>query len=107
MNDEICPCKAGCKWCLEGDDFACKSSRNWRMFLSVALGTPMPLTSKGEKILKNMIRQYGSKHKGEQVFYSAANAKKITGVHESRRHYIRAAEALRRQMFPHLAQPRR
>ena len=56
--------------------------------------------------MASMVKQYG-KERGERIFYSSANAKKITGVHESRRYYIRAAEALRRQMFPHLAQPRR
>jgi len=50
---------------------------------------------------------YGSKKKAEQVFYASANANKITGVHEQRRRYIQAAEQLRRQMFPHLARPRR
>ena len=65
----------------------------------------MPLTDKGEKVLAAFKKQYGPR--GEEVFYRAANSKKITGVHESRSYYIRAAEALRRQMFPHLNQPRR
>lgn len=41
----------------------------------------MPLTGKGEKVMKNMTKQYG-KTKGKQVFYAAANSGKITGVHE-------------------------
>jgi len=39
----------------------------------------MPLTKKGQKIMKSMQRTYGGK-KGEQVFYATANAGKITGV---------------------------
>src|SRR3972149_6425292 len=40
----------------------------------------MPLTTKGEKILRSMRKHYGAK-KGESVFYASANAKRITGVH--------------------------
>lgn len=39
----------------------------------------MPLTDKGEKIMKAMKSQYGDKH-GEQVFYASKNAGKIQGV---------------------------
>lgn len=39
----------------------------------------MPLTSKGEEILNNMEREYGSS-KGEQVFYASKNAGTISGV---------------------------
>ena len=39
----------------------------------------MPLTNKGEKIMKSMQRTYGGK-KGEQVFYATANAGKIRDV---------------------------
>ena len=39
----------------------------------------MPLTEKGEKIMKSMKRTYGGK-KGEQVFYATANSGKIKGV---------------------------
>jgi hypothetical protein len=39
----------------------------------------MPLTSKGEKILSNMEKEYGPKH-GEQVFYASKNAGKISGI---------------------------
>lgn len=42
----------------------------------------MPLSPKGEKILRSMTRQYGSK-KGKQVFYASINAKKIKGAHET------------------------
>ena len=41
----------------------------------------MPLTNKGEKIMKSMQRTYGGK-KGEQVFYATANAGKIRDVEE-------------------------
>jgi len=39
----------------------------------------MPLTSKGEKIKKAMVKSYGAK-KGTKVFYATANAGKIKGV---------------------------
>jgi hypothetical protein len=39
----------------------------------------MPLTKKGNDIMKSMQRTYGGK-KGEQVFYASRNAGKITGV---------------------------
>ena len=41
----------------------------------------MPLSKKGAKIKRAMVKHYGSKKKGEQVFYASANAKKIKGVH--------------------------
>ncbi len=44
----------------------------------------MPLTEKGTEIKKNMVSEYGSKKKGEQVFYASANAGKITGVDRRR-----------------------
>ena len=39
----------------------------------------MPLTDKGQKIKKAMIKQYGS-DKGESVFYASANKGTITGI---------------------------
>jgi hypothetical protein len=39
----------------------------------------MPLTTKGETILKAMSKEYGKK-KGKQVFYASRNAGKIKGV---------------------------
>jgi hypothetical protein len=39
----------------------------------------MPLTDKGQKIMKAMKGQYGEK-KGESVFYASRNAGKISGV---------------------------
>jgi len=39
----------------------------------------MPLTRKGEKIMKNMKEKYGDK-RGERVFYASKNAGKISGV---------------------------
>lgn len=55
----------------------------------------MPLTEKGEKILKNMQSEYGEK-RGKSVFYASANSGKITGVHDSKdgdpqREYLDAA----------------
>lgn len=41
----------------------------------------MPLTSKGEKIMKNMQEEYGPK-KGKEVFYASANKGTIAGVHD-------------------------
>ena len=44
----------------------------------------MPRTSKGERILRAMRKEYGAK-KGEQVFYASANKKTIKGVHKKTR----------------------
>ena len=44
----------------------------------------VPLTDKGQKIKKAMIKQYGS-DKGESVFYASANKGTIAGV-EKRKH---------------------
>lgn len=41
----------------------------------------MPLTKKGDKILKKMKQRYGSK-KGESVFYASQNKGTITGTHK-------------------------
>ncbi len=40
-----------------------------------------PLTKKGAKVKRAMVRQYGKK-KGTQVFYASANKGKIKGVHK-------------------------
>ena len=39
----------------------------------------MPLTTKGQKIMANMTKEYGAK-KGERVFYASRNAGRISGV---------------------------
>lgn len=39
----------------------------------------MPLTSKGEKIMGNMQKEYGEKE-GKKVFYASRNAGTIKGV---------------------------
>ena len=39
----------------------------------------MPLTKKGEKIKRAMVKQYGKK-KGEQVFFASENRGTIKGV---------------------------
>ena len=44
----------------------------------------MPLTKKGKKIEKAMIKEYGLK-KGEQVFYASKNKGTITGVEMKKR----------------------
>jgi len=41
----------------------------------------MPLTKKGEKILREMKKEYGAK-KGKEVFYKSINSGKIHGVHK-------------------------
>ena len=41
----------------------------------------MPLTKKGEKILRQMQEQYGKK-KGKEVFYASVNKGKIKGTHK-------------------------
>ena len=44
----------------------------------------MPLTSKGNKIIKNMLKHYGSKKKAESVFYAMINEGKLKGVEKSK-----------------------
>ena len=44
----------------------------------------MPLTKKGEKIKRAMVKQYGSK-KGTQVFYASQNKGTITGTHKGKK----------------------
>ena len=43
----------------------------------------MPLTAKGEKIKRAMVKQYG-KEKGERVFYMSERSGKIKGVKKHR-----------------------
>jgi len=44
----------------------------------------MPLTKKGSKIKRAMVKQYG-KERGEQIFHASANKGTITGVKKSKR----------------------
>ena len=44
----------------------------------------MPLTKKGKKIKRAMMKQYGSK-KGTQVFYASQNKGTIKGTHKKRK----------------------
>lgn len=44
----------------------------------------MPLTSKGKKILANMVGHYGSSEKGKKVFYASQNKGTITGTHKKK-----------------------
>lgn len=43
----------------------------------------MPLTEKGKKIKRAMVKQYG-KEKGERVFYASERSGKIKGVAKHR-----------------------
>lgn len=43
----------------------------------------MPLTAKGQKIKRAMIKQYGKK-KGEMIFYASENKGTITGIKKRR-----------------------
>jgi hypothetical protein len=45
----------------------------------------MPLTPKGNKILKQMLKHYGSKKKAEQVFYASINEGKIKGAEKTKK----------------------
>lgn len=40
----------------------------------------MPLTPKGQKIMRAMKKEYPSNELAKKVFYASRNAKKITGV---------------------------
>ena len=44
----------------------------------------MPLNEKGNKIMKSMKSQYGSK-KGKEVFYASLNKGKIKGVKKKKK----------------------
>lgn len=44
----------------------------------------MPLTKKGKKIEKNMLKEYGKK-KGEEVFYASKNKGTIRNVEKSKK----------------------
>lgn len=44
----------------------------------------MPLTKKGEKIMKAMKKEYGAE-KGKKVFYAAQNKGTIKGTHKKRK----------------------
>lgn len=42
----------------------------------------MPLSEKGQSILKAMEKTYGNKEKAERVLYASANKGTITGIHD-------------------------
>ena len=44
----------------------------------------MPLTPKGNKIMKKMSKHYGSKKKAESVFYAMINEGKLSGVEKAK-----------------------
>jgi hypothetical protein len=44
----------------------------------------MPLTPKGAKIKRNMLKIYGKKA-GERIFYMSQNKGTITGTHKTRK----------------------
>lgn len=50
----------------------------------------MPLTSKGNKIMGNMTKEYGAK-KGKQVFYASRNKGTIKGVDKRRLNFKKSA----------------
>lgn len=43
----------------------------------------MPLTKKGEKIKRAMVKEYG-KEKGKKVFYASQNKGTISGTHKKK-----------------------
>jgi hypothetical protein len=45
----------------------------------------MPLTAKGQKIMKSMKRGYGSTKKAKTVFYASRNKGTISGVDKSKK----------------------
>jgi hypothetical protein len=45
----------------------------------------MPLTKKGAKIKRAMVKQYGSQKAGERVFYASANKGTIKNVHKGKK----------------------
>ncbi len=51
----------------------------------------MPLTAKGEKIKREMEKEYGSK-KGKSVFYAMENSGKLKGV---KKHHRQAEQEIR------------
>ncbi len=44
----------------------------------------MPLTKKGHKIKRAMVKQYGKK-KGTSVFYASQKKERITGTHKKKK----------------------
>ena len=44
----------------------------------------MPLTKKGKKIKRNMMKEYG-KEKGEEIFYASQNKGTIKGTHRKKK----------------------
>lgn len=56
----------------------------------------MPLTSKGQKIMKNMIQTYGDKDKAEEVFYASRNKGTINGVESAEEKLREAGRGLKR-----------
>jgi hypothetical protein len=50
----------------------------------------MPLTHKGQSIMRSMEKTYPSKKKAEEVFYASRNAGKITGVDATEPDYVKS-----------------
>ena len=44
----------------------------------------MPMTGKGKRIMRSMMRSYKSASKAKRVFYASANSGKIKGMHRKR-----------------------
>ena len=49
----------------------------------------MPLTRKGKRVMRSMMRSYKSASKAKRVFYASANSGKIKGVHGTRARRVR------------------
>lgn len=44
----------------------------------------MPLTKKGEKVKRAMVKQYGAE-RGKEIFYKSQNKGTITGTHRKKK----------------------
>ncbi len=51
----------------------------------------MPLTAKGEKILSNLEKEYGTDH-GKQVLYAGKNKGTFTGIDSNKEPEVRTGE---------------
>lgn len=50
----------------------------------------MPMTANGKKIMKKMMKTYGSKKKAKQVFHASQNKGTIMGTHKGGTKYFSA-----------------
>lgn len=61
----------------------------------------MPLTDKGEKIMGNMVREYGAEA-GKRIFYASRNKGVISGVDPESRTASNSGDKAVRSGFQHL-----